>query len=225
MLENRPIFIIADDPFVQAGLARLLEQDTDCIILGQGPTPYAGSSLTSTASLDHLDYHLGHGTRPDLIIWDLGWEPSPEIFEQMADWAGGEGNCPVMVLATHVDDAAQAWAVGAQGILLRDSALTKLVSALEALNQGLVLLDPTFTEVLFSPKLSSLASSSETLTPREAEVLQFLAQGLTNKAIAHRLGISDHTVKFHVHALMTKLNAQSRTEAVVSATRLGLISL
>jgi DNA-binding NarL/FixJ family response regulator len=57
------------------------------------------------------------------------------------------------------------------------------------------------------------------------EVLRLLAEGLPNKAIAHRLGISEHTVKFHVNALLGKLGAQSRTEAVVRATRLGLILL
>ena len=65
----------------------------------------------------------------------------------------------------------------------------------------------------------------ESLTPREVEVLQLLAEGLPNKGIAQRLGISEHTVKFHVNAIMGKLGAQSRTEAVVQATRLGLILL
>ena len=65
----------------------------------------------------------------------------------------------------------------------------------------------------------------EELTPRETEVLQLLADGLTNKAIAQRLGISDHTVKFHVNAVLGKLGAQSRTEAVVRASRLGLLQL
>ena len=57
------------------------------------------------------------------------------------------------------------------------------------------------------------------------EVLTLLAEGLTNKAIAHRLTISEHTVKFHVNAIMGKLDAQSRTDAVVRATRQGLIAL
>ena len=65
----------------------------------------------------------------------------------------------------------------------------------------------------------------ETLTPREIEVLQLLAEGMTNRAIAQRLEISEHTVKFHVNALMGKLHAQSRTDAVVRATRLGLLLL
>ena len=63
------------------------------------------------------------------------------------------------------------------------------------------------------------------LTAREQEVLQHLARGLTNRAIALELGITQHTVKFHVNAIMGKLEAQSRTEAVVRATRLGLIAL
>ncbi len=66
---------------------------------------------------------------------------------------------------------------------------------------------------------------AEALTPREREVLQLLAEGLANRAIAQRLAISEHTVKFHVNAILGKLNAQSRTEAVVRAARLGLLIL
>ena len=68
-------------------------------------------------------------------------------------------------------------------------------------------------------------ASAEALTPREQEVLQLLAEGLPNKTIADRLYISEHTVKFHVNAILSKLGAQSRTEAVVRATRLGILLL
>ena len=63
------------------------------------------------------------------------------------------------------------------------------------------------------------------MTRRELEVLQLVAEGLPNKSIADRLDISEHTVKFHVNAIMGKLGAQSRTEAVTRATRMGLILL
>jgi DNA-binding NarL/FixJ family response regulator len=63
----------------------------------------------------------------------------------------------------------------------------------------------------------------EELTPRELEVLQLLVRGLSNKAIGFQLDISEHTVKFHVNAIMTKLSAQSRTEAAVRATQMGLV--
>ena len=66
---------------------------------------------------------------------------------------------------------------------------------------------------------------STELTTRELEVLRLVAEGLPNKAIAHRLGISEHTIKFHVNSIMGKLGAQSRTEAVISATRQGQILL
>jgi DNA-binding NarL/FixJ family response regulator len=69
------------------------------------------------------------------------------------------------------------------------------------------------------------ATLVEPLTAREDQVLQLLAEGLTNRAIARRLGISEHTVKFHVNAILGKLAAQSRADAVMRATRLGLILL
>ena len=65
----------------------------------------------------------------------------------------------------------------------------------------------------------------EELTPREMQVLRLLAEGLPNKSIAQRLDISEHTVKFHVAAIMGKFGAQSRTEVVILATRHGLILL
>ena len=69
------------------------------------------------------------------------------------------------------------------------------------------------------------AQPAEDLTPRELDVLRLVAEGLPNKEIAHRLDISEHTVKFHVNALLRKLGAHSRTEAVTAATRSGLILL
>jgi DNA-binding NarL/FixJ family response regulator len=101
----------------------------------------------------------------------------------------------------------------------------KLVAAAQAVANGLVVVEPKLTVSLLPATESDDFIPDEQLTPREMEVLQRLAEGLTNKAIAQELGISEHTVKFHVNAIMGKLQAQSRTEAVVRATRLGLILL
>jgi DNA-binding NarL/FixJ family response regulator len=89
----------------------------------------------------------------------------------------------------------------------------------------LVVIDPALCGAVMPSGEPSPEAPTEALTPRELDVLQLMAEGLANKAIAQKLGISDHTVKFHVNAIMSKLNAQSRTEAVVRATRLGLIIL
>jgi DNA-binding NarL/FixJ family response regulator len=120
--------------------------------------------------------------------------------------------------------AANVWTNGARGLLLRDVSVGPLLATLLAVTHGLLVLDPALATGVLPTRDRTSESLIEELTPREVEVLQLLADGLTNKAIAHQLGISEHT-KFHVNAILGKLGGQSRTEAVVRATRLGLILL
>jgi two-component system, NarL family, nitrate/nitrite response regulator NarL len=94
-----------------------------------------------------------------------------------------------------------------------------------AVAQGLLALDESFATILLRDAPSPPEELAEPLTRRELEVLQLLSQGLPNKRIAQRLGISEHTVKFHVNALLGKLGVQSRSEAIVHAVRLGLVVL
>jgi NarL family two-component system response regulator YdfI len=121
-------------------------------------------------------------------------------------------------------------------LLPRDASGEQLRAALDAVSQGLVTIDPSIAERLFAsragviaeaaaPPPESVAETSDHLTTREREVLQLVAEGLPNKTIARRLAISDHTVKFHVASLMTKLGAASRTEAVHLGARRGMVSL
>jgi DNA-binding NarL/FixJ family response regulator len=105
-----------------------------------------------------------------------------------------------------------------------------LAATLNALGQGLVVLTPAVAASLRADSALIDADRQpnpliDALTPRELEVINLIAEGLPNKNIAGKLGISEHTVKFHVNAILTKLGAQSRTEAVVRATRMGLIAL
>jgi DNA-binding NarL/FixJ family response regulator len=112
--------------------------------------------------------------------------------------------------------------------LARDAEPRRIVAAVRAVAAGLVALDPEFaTSALGSQATGPLpgASEADELTAREREVLTLVAIGLTNKAIAQRLSISDHTVKFHVASLLAKLDAESRTEAVHVAARRGLLTL
>src|SRR5690606_22338457 len=110
------------------------------------------------------------------------------------------------------------------GLLLNENDPNLLHTALQTIMAGLLVIDPTLSSYLASPTINNELVVQD-LTSRENEVLQLLAQGLTNKGIAHQLGITDHTVKFHVNAIMSKLGAQSRTEAVIRGTRAGLIIL
>lgn len=138
-------------------------------------------------------------------------------------WEEADGALPpgsVVALVSSEDGAARALAGGARGALLRDAGARKLAAALVACARGLVVLDEGLPLVRRDAPLEA-----DLLTPRELEVVQLLAQGLANKEIAYKLGVSDHTAKFHVNAILTKLGAQSRTEAVVRAVKLGLIVL
>ena len=108
-----------------------------------------------------------------------------------------------------------------------------MAAAIEALHEGLAVVDPSVVATLANAKpllvgdLSTPGSTIEndTLTKRENEVLVLLADGLSNKEIAVRLSISEHTAKFHVNSILQKMNAQKRVEAVVRAARMGILSL
>lgn len=131
----------------------------------------------------------------------------------------------MVVLAVDEDLAAQALAIGARGALPREAGGARLAAALRAAAQGLVTLDESFAGALLRPQRPLPEILVEPLTPREVEALQLLAEGLSNKEIGSRLGISESTAKFHVNAILGKLGAQGRTDAVVRAVRMGLVLL
>jgi DNA-binding NarL/FixJ family response regulator len=216
------VLIIADDPLARAGLATLLADQPGLVIVGR--------IAVEADLLAQLDIY-----QPDILIFDLGWDPnlaarpnstasaSRTSLESLAELR--ETGLPLVALLPDEAHAGEAWAAGAAGLLLRNSDAEKLQAALLAVGQGLVALDPSLTTAALPHREADPPRLAEALTPRELEVLQLLAEGLPNKAIARRLDISDHTVKFHVNAILSKLGAQSRTDAVVRATRLGLILL
>ena len=217
------ILIVADDPLARAGLAALLEAQPGCTIAGQTPS---GPADNLAGALETY--------QPDLLLWDLGWNAEPAV-ERLT--AFRPGRLPVAVLlpaGASAGQAAAAWSAGARALLSRNADGPHVAAALLALAQGFAVVDPAVAA--FGPggrspvpesgwQAAEAPALAEELTPRELEVLRLLAEGLPNKAIAQRLGISEHTAKFHVNAILGKLGVQSRTEAVVRATRLGLILL
>ena len=115
---------------------------------------------------------------------------------------------------------------GLRGLLPRDAAEPEIAAAIEALAAGLVVLHPAATRAAGArPALRAAPEEArpEPLTPRELEVLTMMAEGLGNRAIARSLGISVHTVKFHVAAVLDRLGARSRAEAVAVGLRRGLL--
>jgi DNA-binding NarL/FixJ family response regulator len=211
------VLIVADDPLARAGLAALLADQPGCLVVAQVAED---ADLLSAPDV----------YRPQVVVWDLGWErvptstpAQPTGTERLAELA--DAGLPIVTLLPEESYAIEAQISGARGLLTRDISAERLMAALTAVAQGLMVLDLSLVASLLGTGDQIPSPLAEELTPRELEVLRLLAEGLPNKTIAHRLSISEHTVKFHVNAIMGKLGAQSRTEAVVRATRMGLILL
>ena len=207
------LLIIADNLLARAGLTALLSE-RGWTVSAQS----AGGGLI--ADVERL--------QPDILVIDLSWQAG-ELTEALASL---EGAAPVLALVGEdeteetLESLRRVLSLSSSFALLpRESDLDAICAALNALDHGLVVLDPGYSALPIVAAQPPSAAQATPLTAREDEVLQLLAQGLTNRAIALKLGITEHTVKFHVNAIMTKLHAQSRTEAVVRATQLGMIVL
>lgn len=207
------LLVVADNLLTRAGLASLLE-DRGCTVVGQSD----GESLNNDIEI----------FQPDILLVDMGWHSEPMRLRLTTS----DSDLPVLALVTGNDTdetllpLIQSLSSFANyGLLLRDSDPDTIFAALNALDSGLLVIDPTLSSLINMPVNRDIAPLATPLTPRENEVLQLLAKGMTNKAIALKLEITQHTVKFHVNAIMSKLDSQSRTEAVVRATQLGMILL
>lgn len=166
--------------------------------------------------------------QPDVLLVDLG-------AARVGAWLRDLGTLrlpPGIVMLT--DDARPALGVellrrGGRAVLPRHASSEEIVAAIEAVAAGLVVLHPEAMTSLRSASLARpgavAAVADQRLTAREIEILGLIAEGLGNKAIAARLRISDHTVKFHIASIFAKLSAGSRTEAVTIGVRQGLIMI
>ena len=198
--EPRRIIIVGDDRLAIAGLSHILgsEIDPDQIV----------TASPSDAAINEAD----------VCIWDLDTHPPGELELPSEP--------PVIALVLDGALARQAFAAGARGALLRDASARRIARAIDAVLNGLVVLDHELVEEAMRPPSSGL-TTMEPLTPRELEVLEVLEQlalGLSNRDIASQLGMSPHTAKFHVNSLISKLGATSRTEVVAMAARAGLVT-
>jgi len=204
------VLIVGDDPLARAGLATMLQQE-GCIVVGQ---------VAGCADLP-AEFDL---YRPDVVLWDLGWDPEAGLEETLQGMeALAAGETAVVALLPDEEHGGEVQAAGALGLLPREAPAVSLVATLRAAALGLLVLDAGLAAGARLPGSSPTPRPVEALTPRESEVLQLLVEGLTNRAIALELEISEHTVKFHVNAILGKLGAQSRTQAVVRAVQAGLV--
>ena len=134
---------------------------------------------------------------------------------------------PVILLSPEPHEAwtTQARRAGVRAVLSADATADALAAAITATRAGLLVLHPDALRGAPSPRSAGRGGSETSLTPREAEILEMMAEGMSNRTIAARLEISSYTVKFHVASILAKLGAATRTEAVTLGVRHGLISL
>jgi NarL family two-component system response regulator YdfI len=232
--EAASVLIIAASDVVRAGLVALIEADTRFTVAG------------SAADFVELTSEGAERPLPDLIVVDAERqaEELPGALRAFAEEAEEVGHVPAFVVIG-VEEAGRA------GRLLRAGPLRALLpcgasgdeilAALGAASAGLVALDPEMFSALLSTtsrtsgepgdagatdeRLLSAAAEFDALTPREREVLDMLAFGLSNKEVAWRMKISEHTVKSHVASIFAKLNVSTRTEAVTQGIRKGLVMI
>jgi two-component system, NarL family, nitrate/nitrite response regulator NarL len=206
------LLVIASDPLARAGLSGLA-----------GALP--GIQVVAQAEANTQIRHAFEAYSPQVCLWDLGWS-SGETWSFVIEAANGtSAGIPIVALAADAEQAGRAWRSGLRSVLTRTAPEESLAHALSAASLGLWVLDPDLFERAIPIRIEAAGAADEPLTVRETEVLSLLAQGLANKEIARRLNITEHTVKFHINSIMGKLGVQSRTEAVVRATRLGLVML
>ena len=197
------VVVVGEDALARAGLRALAES----------------AGLHVAADVPPAEAEDVADDEADAAAWDVGTRGAVDGLRALA------ARFPVVAVLWSDDQAGEALASGARAVLLRDRLDERLAPALAAAVAGLVTLDGGLAESVLRPRPASAPALAEPLTPREVEVVQLLAEGLTNRRIGERLGISEHTAKFHVNAILGKLGASSRSEAVAQAARLGLVLL
>lgn len=208
------VLVLAESAVVQAGLQAMLREDGRFDPI-RGNTPMAQLARFSL---------LRSGSQTDVVLAEIaGRRPF-----SLAPLIDGSESLPLVLLIDNVSrsELVRALRGGTRAVLPRDAKPVEIFAAIEAAAAGLTafgldelnLLLPAASGTAFEPEFA-LGS----LTGREIEVLALMAQGLANKEIADRLHISEHTVKFHVSSILSKMGASSRTEAVTTGLRDGLL--
>jgi DNA-binding NarL/FixJ family response regulator len=200
------VAIFSIDPILRRNLEQLPHDDPAFALVGDHP-----SSVPELLSQYRIDVLLADAPTRELL----------------AEYRGRHDRVALVVLLDGADpeDGVRALKAGARAVLHRSSSRNEIIAAIKVITSGLVVLPPELLATLLheAPPADDVLKAQ--LTRRELEVLAAMADGASNKAIARQLGISFHTAKFHVAAILAKLDADSRTEAVAKATQSGLVML
>jgi len=206
------ILVVDDHPVVRQGLRAFLSSREGLEVVGE-----AADGDEALRKLRHL--------RPDVALVDLVM-PGTGGLEVLRQAAVLELATRIVVLTSfaEADQVVPAVRAGAAGYLLKDAEPADLEAAIRAVHRGEALLHPRAAgAVMREVAQPRAASAADDLTPREREVLELLARGLTNRLIARELDVTEKTVKTHVSNVLAKLGVTDRTQAALYAVREGLV--
>lgn len=209
-MEDRIRILVGDDhPIVREGLIKILNTQEDFEVIGEAST---GAEVLKNV----LEF------KPDVLLLDLEM-PGMKGIEVIKRLREMGSNVRVIVFTAFDTDERIVATVkaGAHGYLLKGAPREEILQAVRIVHKGGSSLEPFVASKL----MRQVSQGVDQMTPRELEVLGLLSKGITNKEIAKILFISERTVKFHTSSIFTKLNAESRTEAVTIAAKKGLITL
>ncbi|ASO19357.1 DNA-binding NarL/FixJ family response regulator [Actinoalloteichus hoggarensis] len=205
------VLLVDDEALVRVGLRAIIDSQPDLRVVGE--------------AADGVDVvPLVRASRPDVVVMDVRM-PGIDGIEATRRLLTGSPDPPrVLVLTTFENDdhVYEALRVGAQGFLLKRAAPEEILRAVRTVAAGDSLLFPAAVRSLVARR-ETPARGAPRLTPRETEVLRLLAAGLNNAEIAGRLFLGVETVKTHVRAVLVKLDARDRTQAVIAAYETGLV--
>jgi DNA-binding NarL/FixJ family response regulator len=206
--------LLADDHhIVRAGIRQLLESAQDIQVIAEAGDGEEAQSL--------IQQH-----KPDVAVLDIQMPKASGI--EVTRWVRSHLPGVGVLILTAYDDEPYVMAVlqaGANGYVLKTAKTEELIQAVRDVHEGKSALDPSITQKLMSNLFKrSEKTPVESLTDRELDVLRLAAKGFTNKAIGVQLNISDRTVQGHLAHIFAKLQAASRTEAVMRGVSLGWIS-
>ncbi len=209
------ILIVDDHPVVRDGLRSMLSTQPDFQVVGEAVNGVEAVQLAARL-------------KPDVILLDLEM-PDLDGVSALAQVRATDPQARVIIVTAYDTDEriVQAVVAGAQGYLLKGAPREEIFRAIRVVNEGGSLLQPIVASKLMRHMSDRASQSADTdsLTPRELEVLGLLAQGKSNKQIAAELVITERTTKFHVSSILSKLKAANRTEAVKIAVQRGLVRL
>jgi two-component system, NarL family, response regulator DegU len=214
-VSNIRILIADDHSMVREGLKQLIELEDDIVVVAQ-----AGNGKEAIDKI--VEYN------PDVVLLDINM-PEMNGLEVLEYLHQNNIDSKVLVLTIHneIEYLYKAVDIGVMGYVLKDSEADVLIKAIRSIQSGETYIQPNMASLLFRKlnNLDNIDYSNTKLTRREVEVLRLITDGLLNKEIAHRLCISEKTVKNHVSNIFKKIEVSDRTQAAVYAIKNNIVEL